>query len=99
MQLNGNDLRAIHLEDRKRRSHLIERAATKTGAVAPVELTGAAMAACHSNALDRPNSRPKLRCKVLPAVAQIELPTARLPRLAKRQRHALPWGWRQIQTT
>ena len=57
---------------------------TITGAIAPVEPAGAAMSACHSNALDRPNSRPKLRCRVTPVVAQIfrALPTAGIPKPA-----------------
>ena len=64
--------------------------------VARVEPAGAATAVCHSNALDRPNSRPKLRCTVAPAVVRFSSVADRegLIGVRHRRRRALTWGWR-----
>ena len=55
--------------------------------------------ACHSNALDRPNSRPKLRCTVTPAVARFPRSVADREGLIeicqRRHQDVLTWGWRR----
>jgi len=70
------------------------------GAFALVSNRPAQRWACHSNALDRPNSRPKLRCTVAPVVVRFSRVADRegLIGVRQRRRRALTWGWREQKT-